>query len=100
MQIVRTFGILFTSLFLLVGLSGCWSARCPRDTCRVRVEHRHGDSFFRPREAFSWMWTPRYKHARVANYAQLMSQGKLEKKAWYRVFKKSTVVSVPKPSKK
>ena len=59
-------------LFLAVGLVGtlcllsaCWSARCPYQTCRVKLEHRHGVGYFRPNVAFSWMWTPRYKHIRA-----------------------------------
>ena len=52
-------------VLMLFSLTSCWSARCPRVTCRVRVEHRHGERYFRPREALSWMWTPRYKHVRT-----------------------------------
>jgi hypothetical protein len=30
-------------LFIITLLSSCWAPRCPMDTCRVRMEHRHDD---------------------------------------------------------
>jgi hypothetical protein len=67
-------------------MSSCWSARCPRATCRVRVEHRHGDKYFRPRAAMSWMWTPRYKHVRTAQVAGAGPNQIEAKKPWYKVW--------------
>lgn len=29
--------------FLIIACSSCWAPRCPMDTCRVRMEHRHSD---------------------------------------------------------
>lgn len=80
-----------------LGLVGCWSARCPRATCRVRVEHRHGDGFYRPHEAFSWMWTPHYKHVRVVPYAELVNKSSKTKRLWLRIFKPIPKVSEKKP---
>jgi hypothetical protein len=72
-------------VFLTLVMSGCWSARCPRTTCRVRVEHRHGEAYYRPREAMSWMWTPRYKHVRVGANGQKVV---IARKPWYKVLSK------------
>lgn len=95
----RTILMLFNCLLLGVGMSSCWSARCPRETCRVRVEHRHGELYFRPREAFSWMWTPRYKHVRTPNYALMGVQGIQKKKVWYRFLSRNPKVTLKKPVK-
>ncbi|WP_395767795.1 hypothetical protein [Aquirufa sp.] len=93
----RTFISLFLGGFIALGLSGCWSARCPRETCRVRVEHRHGEKYFRPHEAFSWMWTPRYKHVRSVSYAELANKTSKPKRIWNRIFKPTPKVSAQKP---
>ncbi|MFM6948942.1 MAG: hypothetical protein ACKOWQ_08010 [Aquirufa sp.] len=77
--VLSSWGIL--SLLLL---NACWSARCPKVTCRVQVEHRHGDRYYRPRQAFSWMYTPRYKHVRTSNYAGAGPNQVETKKAWYK----------------
>jgi hypothetical protein len=93
MPAARYFLMVVTCLFLLTGLGSCWSARCPRTTCRVRVEHRHGDLYYRPREAWSWMWTPRYKHVRNPN-TPVYAQNKA--KIWRRIFKPGTPVTQKK----
>lgn len=67
-------------------MTSCWSARCPRETCRVRVEHRHGDRYFRPRAAMSWMWTPRYKHVRTVQIAGAGPNQIQAKNPWYKVW--------------
>ncbi len=85
------------SLVLLLSLGGCWSARCPRETCRVRVEHRHGENYFRPHEALSWMWTPRYKHVRAVSYSEVAAKSSKTKRLWIRVFKPAPKVSAQKP---
>ena len=91
-------------LFLALGLVGtlcllsaCWSARCPYETCRVKVEHRHGVGYYRPNVAFSWMWTPRYKHVRTVSYAELATKSSKPKQIWNRIFKPSPKVSAQKP---
>jgi hypothetical protein len=99
MYLFRFFSILVSCLLLMAGMSSCWSARCPRETCHVRVEHRHGDLYYRPREAFSWMWTPRYKHVRTPNYALMGVQGIKKKKVWYRFLIRNTKKTIPKPKK-
>ena len=95
----RTFFLLCLGSLLSLSLVGCWSARCPRETCRVRVEHRHGENYYRPHEAFSWMWTPRYKHVRTVSYAELAakSSNAKPKRIWNRIFKPSPKVSAQKP---
>jgi hypothetical protein len=80
-----------------LGLVGCWSARCPRETCHVRVEHRHGENYYRPHEALSWMWTPRYKHVRTVSYAEVAAKSSKTKRIWTRIFKPSPKVSAQKP---
>ncbi|NQW77245.1 MAG: hypothetical protein HQ448_10600 [Cytophagales bacterium] len=99
MHAFRFFSILISCLLLWAGMSSCWSARCPRGTCRVRVEHRHGESYFRPREAFSWMWTPRYKHVRTPNYALMGAPGAQKKKVWYRFLSRNPKITTQKPRK-
>ncbi|MFL0162927.1 hypothetical protein [Aquirufa salirivi] len=96
-QTFRIFWMFFIGTLLTVGMSSCWSARCPRETCRVRVEHRHGESYYRPREAFSWMWTPRYKHVRTSNYATIGPNKPTKKRAWYQFYKPADRVSSKKP---
>jgi len=86
--------LIISCLLLGAGLTSCWSARCPRTTCRVRVEHRHGELYYRPREALSWMWTPRYKHVRNPN-SPLSARNKV--KIWNRIFKPGTPVTQKKP---
>ncbi len=93
----RTAYLLFVGCFLALFLGGCWSARCPRATCHVRVEHRHGESYYRPHEAFSWMWAPHYKHVRSVSYAELAAKSSKPKRIWSRLFKPSQKVSVQKP---
>ena len=75
-------------------LSACWSARCPRETCRVRVEHRHGESYYRPREAMSWMWTPRYKHVRVGKNKK---KEVVTAKPWYKIIGRKKPAPAAKP---
>ncbi|MEY4954002.1 MAG: hypothetical protein RI981_87 [Bacteroidota bacterium] len=89
--------LLSLGCFFCLCLAGCWSARCPRATCHVRVEHRHGDNYYRPHEAFSWMWTPRYKHVRTVSYAELATKSSKPKQIWKRIFKPSPNVSAQKP---
>ncbi len=93
----KTFFLLVLGSFVSLGLIGCWSARCPRATCHVRVEHRHGENYFRPHEALSWMWTPRYKHVRKVSYAELATKSSKPKRVWNRIFKPSPKVSAQKP---
>jgi hypothetical protein len=93
----KTFFLLVLGSFVSLGLVGCWSARCPRATCHVRVEHRHGENYFRPHEALSWMWTPRYKHVRKVSYAELATKSSKPKRVWNRIFKPSLKVSAQKP---
>ncbi|MEK6547981.1 MAG: hypothetical protein AABZ56_06665 [Bacteroidota bacterium] len=93
----KTFFLLVLGSFVSLGLVGCWSARCPRATCHVRVEHRHGENYFRPHEALSWMWTPRYKHVRKVSYAELATKSSKPKRVWNRIFKPSPKVSAQKP---
>lgn len=83
--------VLFVA-FTAMMLSACWSVRCPRETCRVRVEHRHGEGYYRPREAMSWMWTPRYKHVRVGANGQ---KEMVTVNPWYKILarKKSAPVA-------
>lgn len=85
--------------FTCLGLAGCWSARCPRETCRVRVEHLHGENYYRPHEAFSWMWTPRYKHVRSVSYAEVAAKSSKTKRIWARIFKPAAKVPAQKPQK-
>ena len=93
----KTFFLLVLGSFVSLGLVGCWSARCPRATCHVRVEHRHGENYFRPHEALSWMWTPRYKHVRKVSYAELATKSSKPKRVWNRIFKPTPKVSAQKP---
>ena len=78
--------ILILFMFLTLMMTSCWSSRCPRATCRVRVEHRHGDKYFRPRATMSWMWTPRYKHVRTAQVAGAGPNQIEAKNPWYKVW--------------
>lgn len=86
--------LVFRILVLVIGwgylvfASSCWSARCPRVTCRVRVEHRHGEKYYRPRAPLSWMWTPRYKHVRTGQVAGAGPNQIEAKKPWYKVWEK------------
>ena len=79
---------------LAMTMTACWSARCPRETCRVRVEHRHGESYYRPREAMSWMWTPRYKHVRVGANGQ---KEVITTKPWYKFLARKKPAPAAKP---
>ena len=79
----------------LFGITSCWSARCPRESCRVQVEHRHGEQYFRPRAAFSWMYTPRYKHIRKSPIAAGPNQPAV-KNPWYKFKKPSKPASKPR----
>lgn len=83
---------------MLFFMTSCWSARCPRVTCRVQVEHRHGEKYYRPRAALSWMWTPRYKHVRTAQVAGAGPNQIEAKKPWYKVWepKKSNKSKKPR----
>lgn len=83
-SLLRFIGLCSIGLVSLLSLNACWSARCPRETCRVQVEHRHGDRYYRPRQAFSWMYTARYKHVRTSNYAGAGPNQVETKKAWYK----------------
>ncbi len=50
-------------LFGLLGiqLQSCiWAKRCPQPSCRVAKEHRHEGQVFRPRAAFSWIYTKKH----------------------------------------
>ncbi len=93
----KTFFLLVVGCFVSLGLVGCWSARCPRATCHVRVEHRHGENYYRPHEALSWMWTPRYKHVRSVSYAELANKSSKPKRLLNRIFKPKPKVLVQKP---
>ncbi|MEN9959441.1 MAG: hypothetical protein RLZZ474_1685 [Bacteroidota bacterium] len=93
----RTFLLLGLGCVFCLSLVGCWSARCPRATCHVRVEHRHGENYYRPHEALSWMWTPRYKHVRTVSYAELAKKDSKPKRLLNRIFKPSPKVSAQKP---
>lgn len=93
----RTFLLLSLGCVFCLGLAGCWSARCPRATCHVRVEHRHGENYYRPHEALSWMWTPRYKHVRSVSYSELAKKESKPKQLLNRIFKPSPKVSAQKP---
>jgi hypothetical protein len=91
---IRTYGNGLFIVFMTLMMSACWSARCPRETCRVRVEHRHGESYYRPREAFSWMWTPRYKHVRVGANGQ---KEVITSKPWYKIIGRKKPATTSKP---
>lgn len=93
-SIVRFNALLSIGLLSILMLNSCWSARCPKRTCHVQVEHRHGDRYFRPRQAFSWMYTPRYKHVRISNYAGAGPNQVEAKKAWYK-----KILPTQKPNK-
>lgn len=76
-------------LLLTIGLSSCWSPRCPRPTCRVRVEHRHNTSYYRPREAFSWVWSRKYKHVRTIDYAAAGPNSVEKVRIWDKLLKRA-----------
>lgn len=101
MQMTGKLRFKFLGYVVLMGLmtlvSSCWSARCPRETCKVRVEHRHGESYYRPRAAFSWMWTPRYKHVRTGQIAGAGPNQFENKSPWYKVWGKNKNKKNQKP---
>lgn len=74
--------------FLLLGLSGCWSARCPKVNCKVQVEHRHGDQFYRPRTPLSWTWSRSYRHVRANTNVGRGPNQMEKKKIWNRIWMK------------
>ncbi len=84
-------------IVVMILMTSCWSARCPRETCRVRVEHRHGERYFRPRAAMSWMWTPRYKHVRTVQVAGAGPNQIQAKKPWYKVWEPKNTNKSKKP---
>ena len=89
-RLFLAFGLIST----LCLLSACWSARCPYQTCRVKVEHRHGVGYYRPNVAFSWMWTPRYKHVRVGANGQ---KEVVTSKPWYKLIVRKKPAPAAKP---
>lgn len=79
---------LLTVFLVIFLMCSCWSPRCPRKNCRVKVEHRHGSHYYRPREALSWMWSRKYQHIRTPDYAAAGPNSLEKVKIWDKLLRK------------
>ncbi|MFM1912523.1 MAG: hypothetical protein RIR51_361 [Bacteroidota bacterium] len=62
------------------------------------VEHRHESSYYRPREAFSWIWSRKYKHIRTMDYAAEGPNSTEKVRIWNKILKRTKRKNRNQPS--